>query len=282
VASRNLRLTVALLGVFAGGLLLVSTASATVIGTTLTGSSGTMTFSLTSIASFNADPAALGGGNSDVANGTALTFAGCASGVLGSPGCLSVQEGVTVNNADLTLTAPSTANADTFLTFAAHPNLVYSIAWPPGPGSTNIDCATANANGLSCSLYAGSPLVLTYDNGNTFLGLAVNGAASDTGVGGLATGSSYTGGFAEFLTAPILVGGLLVAPSPEAIQLYFCPSGTCTASDFAAGKSLTTSESGTFSATPTVSSPEPGTLTLFGSALLGLASLLVRRKRSRV
>src|ERR1700694_1906070 len=131
---RNLRLALAPVAVLAGGLLLVSSASASVINTLLTGSSGTMTISLNPIVIFNTDSAAVGGGNSDVAAGTNLAFAGCASGVLGTPGCLSLQEGVTITTPDLTLSAPSPANANTFLTFAAHPNLVFSINWPSGPG----------------------------------------------------------------------------------------------------------------------------------------------------
>src|SRR5260370_2032627 len=152
------RLALAPVAIVAGGLLLVSDASASVMGTLLTGSSGTVTVSLNS-AGFNSDHAATGGGNSDVSNGTVLSFTGC-SGVLGSPGCLSTQEGVTVNNADLTLTAPSAANANTFLTFAAHPNLLYSINWPPCPGSPITNCATPNPNGLSCPVFAGAPIVL--------------------------------------------------------------------------------------------------------------------------
>jgi len=254
-------------------LLFVSNASATIMGTLLTGSTGNVTVSLNSVI-FNADPAAIGGGNSDVANGTVLSFAGCASGVLGSPGCLSAAEGVTVNNADLTLTAPSAANANTFLTFAAHPNLVYSINWPPGPGSANTNCATANANGLSCSVFAGSPGILTYANGNTFVGLGVTGKASDAGVGGLASGSTYTGGFSEFFTQ-LLPNG--TTPTPQNIQLYFCPSGVCTADDFRSGKSITSSQSGTFTASQV---PEPATISmsLLGGLLVAIGSL--RRKKA--
>jgi hypothetical protein len=243
--------------VLVGGLLLASNASATVVGSLLTGSSGTETVSLNSII-FNADPAAVGGGNSDVSNGTTLSFVGC-SGVLGSAGCLSAQEGVTVNNADLTLTAPSAANANTFLTFAAHPNLVYSINWPPGPGSANTNCATANANGLSCSIFAGSPIVLTFTNGHSISSFGVFGKASDTGVAGLAAGSNYTGGFSNTFTA-LLPNG--TAPTPLNIQLFFCPSGTCIASDFTSGKSITSSQSGSFFASPVTTTPEPGTLLL--------------------
>jgi hypothetical protein len=260
-----------------GSLLFVSNASANIIGTLLTGSSGTVTASLNSLI-FNNDPAAVGGGNSDVSSGTSLTFAGCASGVLGSPGCLSTQEGVTVNNADLTLSAPSVANANTFLTFASHPNLVFSINWPPGPGSSNTNCATANSNGLSCSVFAGSPAVLTYDNGNTFVGLGVIGKASDSGVAGLAGGSNYSGGFSVFFTKPVLIGGVLVAPTPQNIQLYFCPTGVCQPSDFTSGKSITSSQSGTFTAAPSSTVPEPGTIpmSLLGGLLAAVGML--RRK----
>ena len=270
-------LTIARLGVgiiSVGNLILVSDASASVINTLLTGSSGTVTASLSSL-TFNNDSAAVGGGNSDVAAGSNLAFAGCASGVLGSPGCLVLQEGITVNNNDLTLTAPSAANANTFLTFAAHPNLVFSIVWPPGPGSTNTNCATANSNGLSCSVFAGSPAVLTYLNGDTFIGFGVHGKASDTGVGGLATGSTYSGGFSVFFTDNLPNG---TAPTPQNIQLYFCPTGTCTAGDFSSGKSITSSQSGTFTALSGVPEPATFSMILLGGLLVSAGSL--RRKRS--
>jgi hypothetical protein len=280
---RYWRLVLAPVAIAAGGLLLVSDASASVMGTLLTGSSGTVTVSLNS-AVFNSDPAATGGGNSDVSNGTVLSFAGC-SGVINSAGCLTStttnREGVTVNNADLTLTTPSPADANTFLTFAAHPNLVYSINFPPGPGSPNTNCALANANGLSCSVFAGSPIVLTFDNGNTFVGLGVTGRASDTGVAGLATGSTYTGGFSEFFTTPIMVGGVLVAPTPDNIQHFFCPTGVCQTGDFLSGRSITSSQSGTFTATPVSGVPEPSAVLLSSMGILMLLVGRMLRKGSR-
>src|SRR5437660_94460 len=165
---RNLRLALAPVAVLSGGLLLVSNASASVINTLLTGSTGTVTVSLNSLI-FNNDPAAipvgtctttLGKGcNSDVATSTSLSFVG---------GPLATGEGIYVNNNDLTLTAPSVADANTFLTFASHPNLVFSISWPPGPGSSNTNCATTNSNSAApCSVFAGSPGILAYQNGHT-------------------------------------------------------------------------------------------------------------------
>jgi hypothetical protein len=195
-----------------------------------------------------------------------LTFVG---------GPLAVGEGIHVNNNDLTVSPPSAADANTFLTFAAHPNLVFSISWPPGPGSANTDCSTANANGLSCSVFAGSPGVLTYQNGHTVVSLGVTGKASDTGIGGLAAGSNYTGGFSQTYT-DLLPNG--TAPTPRNIQLYFCPSGTCTAADFASGRSLTSSQSGSFTASAV---PEPQTTALVLGGLLVLLGRVGMRRYSR-
>ena len=72
---------------------------------------------------------------------------------------------------------------------------------------------------------------------------------SDTGVAGLAGGSSYTGGFSQTFTGLLRNGN---APTPQNMQLYFCPSGTCIAADFASGKSVTTSQSGSFTSSAAV------------------------------
>jgi len=266
---RNLRLALAPVAVLSGGLLMVSNASASVINTLLTGSTGTVTVSLNSLI-FNNDPAALPSGtctttlakgcNSDVATSTSLSFIG---------GPLTTGEGIYVNNNDLTLTAPSASDANQFLTFASHPNLVFSMVWPPGPGSPNTNCATANSNGLSCSVFAGSPIVLTFLNGHTSASVGVVGKASDTGVAGLAGGSNYSGGFSQTFT-DLLPNG--TAPTPQNIQLFFCPTGVCQPVDFTSGKSVTTSQSGSFTAT---SIPEPSSIFL-GS--LGVVMLLVGAK----
>lgn len=262
-----------------GSLLFVSNASGSVMNTLSTGSTGTATVSLNSLI-FNPDPAALPSGtctttlgkgcNSDVTTGTSLSFTG---------GPLGVGEGIYINNNDLTVAAPSAADANSFLTFASHPNLVLSIAWPPGPGSPNTNCATANSNGLSCSVFAGSPEVLTFVNGHTSVSIGVVGKASDTGVAGLAGGSNYAGGFSMTFT-DLLPNGTI--PTPQNIQLFFCPSGTCTAGDFASGRSITTSQSGSFTASSSSTVPEPTTLSM--SLLGGLfvaASRTIRRKRQR-
>jgi len=262
---RNLRLALAPVAVLSGGLLLVSNASASVINTLLTGSTGTVTVSLPSLI-FNNDPepgaactTTLGRGcNSDVTTGTSLSFTG---------GPLATGEGIYVNNNDLTLTAPSAADANQFLTFAAHPNLVFSMVWPPGPGSSNIDCSTTNSNASSpCSVFAGSPIILSYVNGHTNASVGIVGKASDTGVAGLAGGSNYMGGFSQTFT-DLLPNG--AAPTPNNIQLYFCPSRTCTPADFASGRNVTTSQSGSFTASAV---PEPSAVFL-GS--LGIVMLLV-------
>src|ERR1700676_227291 len=270
VAFRNLWLALVPALVLAGGLLFVSDASADVTDTLLTGSTGNFTLSLNSII-FNNDPepgagctTTLGRGcNSDVVAGTSLTFIG---------GPLTTGEGIYINNNDLTLTPPSAADQSQFLTFASHPNLVFSAS-TLGPGSPITNCATANSNGLSCSIFAGSPIILTYANGDTFLSFGVSGKASDAGVGGLATGSTYKGGFSDFFSSLLSNGA---TPTPQNIQLYFCPTGTCMPADFTSGKSITSSQSGSFTADDTSGTPpvpEPSTILL--SALGTITMLLM-------
>jgi len=270
-ASENTRTAKQLrfLGIlFALVLLSANGAFAAVAGSLLSGSTGTVTVSLSSVI-FNNDPAALGGGNSDVATGTVLSFSGCPSGTLNAAGCLQTAEGITVLSPFTQASIPS----NNFMTFAFHPNLVFSVLGA-GPGSPNTNCASVTVIGTSCSVIAGSPILLTLQANNTTLAsLAVNGKASDTGTGGLATGSPYNGSFSQTLTALLPNGA---TPTPANIQLYFCPSGTCTAGDLTSGRSITSSQSGSFFATA-ASVPEPSAL---GTAALGLFLIGIGTKRT--
>jgi len=271
---RNLRLALAPVAVLSGGLLLVSNASASVINTLLTSSTGNITVTLNSLI-FNFDSTATGtcalsggaGCNSHVVSGTSLAFVG---------GPLAVAEGIYINNGDLTSSPPTDLN--NFMTFAGHANLVFSLT-QIGPGAPNTNCGLSSFNGSTpCSVFGpgggnpGSPIILSYVNGHTDATLGVAGKASDTGVAGLAGGSNYGGGFSQSFT-DLLPNSML--PTPANIQLYFCPSGTCTAADFAAspangsGKHITTSQAGSFTASPV---PEPSSVFL-GS--LGIVMLLV-------
>jgi hypothetical protein len=299
--DRNiLRLSLAPVAIFTGSLFLASNASAAVVGTLDTATTGTVTVSLFS-ALFNNDPSAMPSGDSHVDNATSLSFAGC-SGVLGSAGCLAVGEGVQVNNADLTLAPPLPANANTFLTFATTPNLIYSITWPP-TGSPNTDCATTNSIiAPACSVFAGSPIILAYASGNfSSAVLSVSGFATDTGVAN-GTGSAYSGQFSEPLdiNLPACPTGLSPAgcgmsASPTNIQLFFCGTnsnpteGTCATyeSNFLSANpgvsasyfEISTPQSGDFIAAAS-GVPEPNTiaLMLIGGALIGLTR--VRRTRA--
>ena len=122
-------------------------------------------------------------------------------------------------------------------------------------------------------MFAGSPIVLTYLNGHTSASVGVAGKASDTGVAGLAGGSSYTGGFSQTFTDHLPNGN---APTPQNMQLYFCPSGTCIAADFASGKSVTTSQSGSFTASAAV--PEPVAGDYNGNGTVDAADYVLWRK----
>jgi len=204
-------------------------ASGVVMGDLKTGSAGTMTFTLGSI-TFDPDPSSTPPGppwNAEVATGTTLAFAG---------GPLALTEGIAVFGP---LTSSTPLPVTTYLQFAAHPNLVYSLTFA-GPGSPNTNCAAATTVGDSCSVFAGFPLVLTRSSTGTTITLAVGGKASDAGVAGLAAGSNYLGLFTAVITGQ----------TPVQIQLFFCPSGTCTAADFSSGKSLKAPHSGDFLATP--------------------------------
>ena len=200
-----------------------SAASAAILGDLTVGSAGTMTVTLTSF-SFGPDPSSTPPGppwNAEVAAGTSLTFAGCASGVLGSAGCLSATEAIQIFSP---LTSSTPVPVTSYLTFAAHPSLVYSLN-SVGPGSSNTNCAAAVAVGDACSPGPGSPLLLTRSATGTTITFAVAGKASAAGPAGLASGSDYVGQFTA----------MVAGQSLQQVQVVL-----------AAGGSVTTSQSGEF------------------------------------
>ncbi len=239
-------------------LFLVTVASASVIGNLDIGSGGMITVTITS-ATFSPDPSSTPAGppwDAEVAVGTNLTFTG---------GPLATTEGVDVSSP---LTAASIGE-NNFLTFAAHPNLVYSLLGI-GPGSSNTNCAAVVNVGDSCSVFAGSPIVLTLTATGTSANFSVNGKASDTGAAGLASGSFYSGSLSEPLVQPLPNGK---APTPVNIQAYFCPGGVCDQT-----KSISVPFSGNFFATTV---PEPQTTALVLGGLLVLLGKVGMRRLNR-
>ena len=226
-------------------------ASAGVIGTLFTGSSGLITVTTTSI-TWDADASGLpvGSWNGDVTTGTNLTFLGCTGG-LGSSGCLSVREGVDINHLAPLVSGVTPFPIDGFLTFATHALLDFTLTGV-SPGSANLNCIGL-AIGGSCSVVAGSPIILTLlTNNRTSVQMSMFGTASD-GSGLL---SNWTGGFSA--TLPTM--------TPADVEAFFLAHPN---------DSISASNSGSFFATTV---PEPVSMALIGGGLLALA-VIRRRKR---
>lgn len=137
-----------------------------------------------------------------------------------------------------------------FLAFAGNANLHFNLTGL-GPGVANTTCSTGNVGDPACSVFAGSPFVLTPTPGGTAVSLAASGIATD----GSAETSPWFGGFTTQITGQ----------TPAAIQ-----------ANILAGFSV----SSTYSASFVVGVPEPGTIgmVLLGGLLIGGARLYRRRR----
>jgi hypothetical protein len=242
---KHLGLRITLFGVAAALLSLTAQPSfATVAGELLTGGTGTLTWSETSLQFTPNDH----GFSAEVAAGTNLTFAGCASGTLGTPGCLSQGEGLDVNGGAAINSLGPIAD---FLTFASHPSLVYSLGGYDA-GSSNTSCATLTV-GQSCSILAGSPVVLTLESGNkTDAELGVFGTVMD----GVGPSTNWTGAFTA-----------TVNKTPAQIQALLL-----------GGHSITHTHSGDFTVASSSDTPEPRLISMAALAAF-LFMIALRRRR---
>jgi hypothetical protein len=151
-----------------------------------------------------------------------------------------------------------------FMTFTGAPGLDFTLD-SIGPGSTDTNCAAATAVGDSCSVFAGSPFVLTFSGTGTTVQLSARGTATDsTGVV-----SDWSGTFSQPLT---MLGNDSIPITPLDVQEFFAndPTGT-----------ITTPFSGQFIVQLTAT-PEPPAITmvLLGGGFL-LAAFSFRRSHTR-
>jgi hypothetical protein len=156
---------------------------------------------------------------------------------------------------DLT-TPPPIAN---FLTFQAPAlaALVFDLTFI-GVGSSNTNCGAATNVGDSCSIFVGSPVILTRTATGTSVALAMGGIARDG-----TNPAPWTGNFTTQLTGR----------TPGSVQTAFgCQPGLSAASC----TNPTNTENSTYSADFVV--PEPTSLSLLGAGLLSL--VLYRRKKA--
>jgi hypothetical protein len=192
------------------------------------------------------------GGNGAFTVGLGTTLTSAVGGpVAGSAGTL------------LDLTGSTVFPLANFMTFASVPGLALDLGFV-GPGSTNTNCAGLLV-GQSCSIFVGSPFVLTFSATGTDVGLAVGGIARDG-----TTPSNWAGNFTT----------QFADTTPLQIQnLFGCVAGMGAAACTNPGATETSTFSGEFVATATPA-PEPDSIGLLGLGLLSLA-VVARKKASR-
>jgi hypothetical protein len=279
----------------AGFFLMAATASATVIGTVNVSSGAALvTVTGTSIAfSPPCDTTALG----------SALFGGCPQGEVGSynagtPGTPAGPLQSSVNGTPEVNSAVFIAPLSASTTFPVIPFMQFLNSTATAVGITTEATATSfgsgtqsNCTGLglfqTCSIYQGALIILqNLGASGTAAILPYSGFAWDgSSTTPPATTSNFSGSFTTQLTTVSGISGTgpngLVSPAD--IQAYFgCPNGaTGPGSCTNLGRSIQSSNSGTFTATVTSSVPEPESmaLSLIGGGLLALG---LWRKRSRV
>ena len=191
-------------------------------------------------------PTGGGTGTFVVGAGTTLTSA-LGSPVAGSTGSVLDLSGSTV----LPL-----AN---FMTFTTVPGLAFDLGFV-GPGSANTNCAGL-AIGGSCSVFAGSPFILTLTPTGTGVVFALGGIARDG-----TTPSNWSGNFTTSISGM----------TPLQIQEAFgCVAGQGPAACTHPTATIGSTFAGEFTATVTPV-PEPGSIGLMGLGLIGL--FCIRKK----
>jgi len=191
-------------------------------------------------------------------NATSITWS--PTGTVAGTGCIDTGIGTNVTYSGGTLGAGVAGNiknltagggiTDQFMTFTG--STLDFVLTGLGPGSANLNCSGL-AIGASCSVFAGSPFLLTnLGGGNTAVGLSANGTVTDGGVT-----SFWKGAFTTQLN--------LDASTIQA--------------DILAGQSISSTHSGQFIVSTV---PEPTTLSMLLLGGVALIGSKLRRRKSRV